>query len=134
MKLRFKQLDPAAHIPTRGTEHAAGLDLYAIENSPPYGKIKTGIAAEIPEGYFGLLKHRSSSPFKIRLGAIDADYRGELFVQLEGMRDGAGYTEVRPGDRIAQLIVLPYAQLEPEWADEISDTIRGAGGFGSTGK
>ena len=100
--------------------------------------IHTGISAEIPEGYCGLVFARSSMGAKRglapanKVGVIDADYRGEIMVTLHNHSERSQI--VYPGERIAQLAIVPFLKAEFEEADDLSDTVRGAGGFGSTGK
>lgn len=144
MKLRIKKLDERAVTPTYGSEYSAGADLYALLDAPAeIGAhetlfIHTGISAEIPEGYCGLVFARSSMGAKRglapanKVGVIDADYRGEIMVALHNHSESTA--TVNPGERIAQLAVVPFLKAEFEVCDELSDTARGAGGFGSTGK
>lgn len=100
--------------------------------------IRTGIAVEIPEGYAGLVYARSGLASKRglapanKVGVIDADYRGEVFVALYNHSDSVQTIEC--GERIAQLVVTPFLKAEFQEAEELSDTVRGAGGFGSTGR
>ena len=135
MKLKVKAMREGAKLPTRGTELAGGLDLYCHGPWPLFtspGKIPTGIAVEIPAGYVGLIQTRSSAALKditVFTTVVDADYRGEIFITAKADR-------IRPigkGQRIAQLVLLPLPAFEPEWADELSETERGSGGYGSTG-
>lgn len=144
MKIRVKKLRRGAVLPSSGSAFAAGYDLYAcidenVEIAPhTTRKIGTGISVEIPEGYFGAVFARSGLAAKNGLrpancvGVCDSDYRGEYIVALHNDSE-ISYT-VKPGDRIAQLVVLPYLTCDFEEAEELSDTARGAGGFGSTGK
>lgn len=144
MTVRIKRLDEKAIIPTYGTEYSAGADLYALLDEPveilPHETqfIHTGISAEIPEGYCGLVFARSSMGAKRglapanKVGVIDADYRGEIMVTLHNHSERSQI--VYPGERIAQLAIVPFLKAEFEETDELSDTTRGAGGFGSTGK
>ena len=144
MKLRIKKLDPRAVTPTYGTEFSAGADLYALLDEPTVIEahstkiINTGIAIEIPEGYCGLIFARSGIAVKRHLapankvGVIDADYRGEVKVALHNHSSEDALIE--PGERIAQLAILPFLAASFEEVDELSDTVRGAGGFGSTGR
>lgn len=143
MKIRIKKLDERAVVPTYGTEYSAGADLYNMEGETvtvaPHTTvlIHTGIAAEIPEGYCGLIFARSGLATKRglapanKVGVIDADYRGEIMVSMHNHTDTAA--EVEGGERIAQLAIVPFLKAEFELADELSDTVRGTGGFGSTG-
>ena len=146
MKIPCKKLRENAILPTRGTALAAGVDLYALlpdgqESAAvaPQGKylFPTGIAVEIPEGYVGLVFARSGIATKRQLapancvGVIDADYRGELRVFLQN--NGTETQTVENGERIAQLVITPCLDIEIEETDELSETLRGASGFGSTG-
>ena len=139
-----KLLDPRAKLPAYGSPDAAGADLYAITDGPVAivpGQtvlIHTGIALAIPKGYVGLIFARSGLATKEglapanKVGVIDADYRGELMVSLHNHSDA--YRFVENGERIAQLVITPYLTARFTQADELEDTQRGAGGFGSTGK
>ena len=139
--MKIKLLSDKAMIPYRGSEEAAGYDLYSIDSvdiNPGECKlISTGIAIQLPSGYFGAIFPRSGSAVKrgLRLancvGVIDSDYRGEVKVPL--YNDSQEVQPVEQGERIAQLIILPYATVSFEVVDELSDTIRGNGGFNSTG-
>ena len=145
MKINFKKLNKNAEIPTLGSEYSAGLDLYAvcdgstnIEIFPgETKKVGTGIAIEIPEGFFGGIFARSGLSTKKGLrpancvGVIDSDYRGEIIVPLHNDSDIPRVINDR--DRIAQLIILPYLQVEPLEVENLSMTHRDVGGFGSTG-
>ena len=143
MKLRIKKLNDLAIIPTYGTEYSAGADLYNLpENSvtvEPHSTvmIKTGIAIEIPEGYCGLIFARSGLASKRglapanKVGVIDSDYRGEIMVALHNHSDGRATVE--GGERVAQLAIVPFLKAEFEISDDLTDTVRGEGGFGSTG-
>ena len=144
MKIRIKKIDDRAVVPTYGSEYSAGADLYALldertEILPHETKlIHTGISLDIPEGYCGLIFARSSMGAKRglapanKVGVIDADYRGEVMVALHNHSESVAAVE--PGERVAQLAIVPFLKAEFEVADELSDTVRGAGGFGSTGK
>lgn len=144
MKIRVKKLDERAILPTYGTEYSAGADLYALLDASIEIKphetvfIHTGISVEIPEGYCGLVFARSSMGAKRglapanKVGVIDADYRGEIRVVLHNHSEKTATVE--PGERVAQLAIVPFLKAEYEEADELSDTVRGAGGFGSTGR
>ena len=141
MKLNVKKLDSRAVIPTYGTEYSAGADLYSLDEVTvePHATVlvHTGIAAEIPEGYCGLIFARSGLATKRglapanKVGVIDADYRGEIMVALHNHSSQAA--SVDSGERIAQLAIVPFLKAEFAEVDELSDTARGAGGFGSTG-
>lgn len=144
MKINIKRLTDTATIPTRQHEGDAGYDLYADIKEPvtiePHTTefIHTGIVIEIPDGYFGAVFARSglASNEGLRpancVGVCDSRYRGEYMVALHN--DCIAARTVSPGDRIAQLVVMPYLNVEFEEVDELSDTERGEGGFGSTGK
>lgn len=143
MKIRFKKLNENATTPTYGTEFSAGADLYSVEGEiviAPHTTrlVHTGIAVEIPEGYCGLIFARSGLASKRSLapankvGVIDADYRGEVMVALHNHSDLE--QTVAPSERIAQLAIVPFLKAEYTEADELSDTVRGEGGFGSTGR
>ena len=144
MKVKIKKLNENAIIPTYGTEYSAGADLYALLDSTveiaPHETtfIHTGISVEIPEGYCGLIFARSSMGAKRglapanKVGVIDADYRGEIMVALHNHSEKIATVE--PGERVAQLAIVPFLKAEFEEADDLTDTTRGAGGFGSTGK
>lgn len=144
MKVNFKKLSETAVKPTYGSEFAAGMDMYAdiqedvdIEAGQTY-MCSTGIAMEIPEGYVGLLFARSGLASKQglapanKVGVIDSDYRGEIKVALH---NHSGETRtIKAGDRIAQLAIVPFLRVDLDEVDELNDTDRGEGGFGSTGK
>ena len=143
MKLRIKKLDERATIPTYGTEYSAGADLYnlpvSVEIAPAETVlIHTGLAYEIPEGYCGLIFARSGLATKRglapanKVGVIDADYRGEIMVALHNHSDKTATVE--PGERVAQMCIVPFLKVEYELTNELSDTVRGEGGFGSTGR
>lgn len=139
MDLKVKEMREQAQLPSRGTEGAAGLDLYCAEEIALYSgcvaKIPTGIAVEIPPHHFGLITGRSSTALKNVLvfpTVADNDYRGELFITARF--DGDGEYRVKKGDRIAQIVIQPYTKLDPTMVNELSDTARGAAGYGSTGK
>jgi dUTP pyrophosphatase len=145
MKLKIKRLDERAIIPKFATDGAACFDLHAIdgdvfESHPTDAKaaiFRTGLAFEIPPGYVMNVYSRSGHGFKdaMRLsncvGVIDSDYRGEIKVALRV--DGESRTLVRTGDRIAQAMIVALPVVQIEEVDELSDTARGASGFGSTG-
>ena len=142
MKLKIKKLNREAIIPAYQTSLAAGFDLHSIQDcviKPMERKlIKTGLAFEIEEGYEVQIRPRSGLAFKYGVsvlnspGTIDADYRGEIMVLLINL--GNEEFEIKKGDRIAQAVVAPVIQAEFEEVDKLSDTERGKGGFGSTGK
>ena len=138
-----KRLDPRAKLPVYGSPDAAGADLYALTAGPvaiPPGRtalIHTGLALAIPQGYVGLVCARSGMACKRglapanKVGIIDADYRGEVMVFLHNHGDEPQVVE--PGDRVAQLMVVPYLAARFVQADGLDGTERGSGGFGSTG-
>lgn len=139
-----KKLRPGAVLPTFGSPYSAGADLYAcidqqISVEPDQTVfIPTGLAMEIPVGYVGLIYARSGMACKRdlapanKVGVIDSDYRGEFIVALHN--HGTQVQTVAPGERIAQLVITPVLMPQYTEADSLSDTVRGAGGFGSTGK
>ena len=143
MNVRIKKLDEKAIIPTYGTEYSAGADLYVLTDDPieiaPHTTVllHTGISVEIPEGYCGLIFARSSLGTKRglapanKVGVIDADYRGEVRVALHNHSESTA--TVDPGERVAQLAIVPFLKAEFVECEELSDTVRGVGGFGSTG-
>ena len=142
MKLNIKKLNENAMIPTYGTEFSAGADLYNLDNPitiDPHKTVlvHTGIAVEIPEGYCGLIFARSGLATKRglapanKVGVIDADYRGEIMVALHNHSDEPAL--VAANERVAQLAIVPFLKAEFEVVDELSSTVRGEGGFGSTG-
>lgn len=144
MEVKIKKLRETATIPTRGSEQAAGYDLYAdIDEAvviKPHTNVRigTGLAVDIPDGYFGAVFARSGLAAKQNLrpsncvGVCDSDYRGEYMVALHNDSDEDRI--IQPKDRIAQLVVMPYLPVEFVEVEELSETERGAGGFGSTGK
>lgn len=150
MTLKVKKLHPDAMLPTRGNPGDAGLDMYALEDivliaSTVPVKVRTGIAMEIPPGYFGSARNRSGlSAQGIWLGGgvIDSTYRGEVMGIMEfiapdtyngGLWSKAAY-RIKRGDRIFQVIIQQYIECEIEEVEELSVTERGAAGFGSTGR
>ncbi len=144
VNVNIKKLNRNAIIPTYGTEYAAGADLYAcidteITIQPGETKfIGTGIALEIPEGYAGLIYARSGLSCKKglapanKVGVVDADYRGEITVALHN--HSLEPKTIGPNERIAQMVITPFLTATFLEVDELSDTVRGIGGFGSTGK
>ena len=163
MNINIKKTVPEATVPTRGSEYAAGYDLYAcvteaqaepvladVTSLDPdveheysaiilpgqTNKVGTGICAEIPAGYFGAIFARSGLATKQGLrpancvGVVDADYRGEIIVAVHNDSDEVRY--IKHGDRIAQLVIIPFLPVEFTVVDELSETVRGDGGFGST--
>lgn len=150
MILDFKKTDDKAIIPTRGSKEAAGYDLHAVIDDdliyfgeiviPPGGtyRFRTGIAIELPPGYFGALYARSGMAdgqglvLTTGTSVIDSDYRGEVFVGLRNLSQD--YQKVYDGERIAQLVVQKYEEVEWRQVSELHETERGTGGFGSTGR
>lgn len=142
--VRIKKLDDNAIIPTYGSEFAAGADLYActdvkVEIAPHETKlIHTGIAMEIPTGYAGLIYARSGIATKRglapanKVGVIDSDYRGEIMVALHNHSEQT--QSIENGERIAQLVITPYITADFIESETLEETVRGDGGFGSTGK
>lgn len=139
-RLEFTQLDPSAKLPTRGSHFAAGLDLYSNEHVTiaPQGRavVKTGLSVAIPHGYYGRVAPRSGLAVECGLdvlaGVIDSDYRGELMCALINL--GSEPIEILVGMRMAQLVIEAIATPEAVWSDSLSQTARGHGGMGSTGK
>ncbi len=141
--VRIKKLKENAVVPTYGSEFAAGADLYAaVEESvtiaPSETKlIPTGIAMEIPVGYAGFIYARSGLASKKglapanKVGVVDADYRGEVMVALHN--HGTAEQTIEAGERIAQMVIAPFITAKFIVSDSLEDTVRGAGGFGSTG-
>ena len=142
--IRVKKLHPNAILPTYGSAEAAGADLYAcmeeavtIQPGEVYW-VSTGIALEVPKGCAGLVYARSGMAAKRglapanKVGVIDSDYRGEIKVVL--LNHSKEPQVIEPGERIAQFVITPVLTPAYEMAEELSDTVRDAGGFGSTGK
>lgn len=141
LTIKIRKLAKHADLPTYGTEHAAGLDLIALDyrydHDNKFHEYGTGLAIEIPPGYEGDIRPRSSirktsltlinSP-----GTIDADYRGEIIVCFKEVDDREVLYNI--GDKIAQLVILPVPKIKLVEVEELSDTNRGNGGFGSTGR
>ena len=146
MHIQIQKLRETAQLPRRGSAFAAGYDLYAapadgklVEIAPhATAMIGTGLAVAIPEGYFGGVFARSGLASREGLrpancvGVIDADYRGECTVAVHNDTDET--RTIQPGDRIAQLVILPFLAAEFDETDTLPETERGTGGFGSTGK
>ncbi len=144
MKVKIMKLDERAHIPSSGSACAAGYDLYAcldedVRIAPNEMKmIGTGLCAAIPDGYFGGIFARSGLAVKEGLrpancvGVVDSDYRGEIRVAL--YNDSDKERLISHGERIAQLLILPYLKAEFDTVTELDETERGAGGFGHSGK
>ena len=143
MKINIKKLNKNALTPKHGSDYAAGYDLYACIDKPVMipghttTKIGTGIAVELPENTFAGIFARSGLATKESLrpcncvGVIDADFRNEVIIALHN--DSSVPKTITPNERIAQMILLPYIPMEFEEVDELSETVRGLGGFGSTG-
>lgn len=144
--VQIKKLNARAKLPTTGSQYAAGYDLYACLGGdgtvtiPPHHtvKISSGIAVALPEGTFGAVFARSGLASRDGLrpancvGVVDSDYRGECMVAVHN--DSDADRTIHDGDRIAQMVLLPYLPMEFEEVSELPQTVRGEGGFGSTGK
>lgn len=141
--VKIKKLDERAILPTYGSEYSAGCDLYAcldedlsIEPGETY-LVPTKLALEIPVGYAGLIYARSGLASKKglapanKVGVVDADYRGEVMVAL--LNHSLKTQKISKNERIAQMVITPFLKVVFEETDELSETIRGKGGFGSTG-
>ena len=140
--LKIKKLNEKAVLPSYGSASAAGADLYSCEGeitvAPGETKlVHTGLAMQIPEGYVGLIYARSGIATKRglapanKVGVIDSDYRGEIMVSI--FNHSAEAQTIAAGERVAQIVITPYLTVNFTEADELDDTKRGAGGFGSTG-
>lgn len=149
MKLGVKLIHPGARMPTYATSGAACFDLYAVSDIPhelyqgTSVTVSTGLIFDIPEGYVLLVYSRSGHGFNydVRLanavGIIDSDYRGEVKVKLtrdESPGSWLNQFHIQQGDRIAQAMLMPVEQVQLEQVEEVEETVRGEGGFGSTGK
>lgn len=144
VNVNIKKLKENATLPTYGSEYAAGADLYACLDDALTIKpgetvfVGTGIAMEIPEGYAGLIYARSGLSCKRglapanKVGVVDADYRGEITVALYNHSQIAQTIEAN--ERIAQIVITPFLKASFQETSQLSDTVRGTGGFGSTGK
>ncbi len=142
MKIAVKKLHTDAVLPSLGSEYAAGADLYSVEEMTiGAGETKlvhTGLAMEIPVGYGGFIFARSGLATKRglapanKVGVIDADYRGEIMVALHN-HGGVDQT-IEKGERVAQLVIMPFLAAEYFESETLSDTARGEGGFGSSGR
>lgn len=145
ISVQIKKLKNSATIPTRGSEYAAGYDLYACIDTESVSiaphtteKIGTGLSIAVPNGYFGAIFARSGLAAKEGLrpancvGVADSDYRGEYIVALHNDTDSE--KTIKNGDRIAQLVIMPYLEVGFLETDTLDETGRGSGGFGSTGK
>lgn len=142
--VKIKKLNDMAIIPKKAHDDDAGFDLYAAILDPvvihPHKTllIGTGISVELPKFTFGAIFARSGLAFKYglapanKVGVVDAGYRGEVCVALHNHSEYI--REVKPGERIAQMVVMPYVNVSLELTEDLSDTDRGEGGFGSTGK
>lgn len=142
-EVRIKKLDEKAVIPSYGSEYAAGFDLYAVLDEDVTIKsgetylVHTGLAMEIPIGYAGMIFARSGLATKKglapanKVGVVDSDYRGEVMVALHNhsLEDQV----ISHGERIAQMVIMPFYKADFLEVDELNDTTRGSGGFGSTG-
>lgn len=147
MQIKFKKLHPDAKIPSYSKVGDAGMDLTAISKDWTksiggyYSEYDTGVAVEIPQGYVGLIFPRSSQSnvnllLSNHVGVIDSGFRGSIKLRFKQVIDGMGSIDLKHyevGDRVGQLIILPYPQIEPIEVDELSETTRGTGAFGSTG-
>lgn len=144
VRIKVKKINANAKLPSRGSEQAAGYDLYAcLEESSiriqPHTAVKigTGLSIEVPEGYFGGIFARSGLATKKGLrpancvGVADSDYRGEYIITL--YNDSDQEQTITQHERVAQLIILPYLSAQFEEVEELSETKRGSGGFGSSG-
>lgn len=141
--MRIKLLNEYAIVPTRGSDDAAGYDLHAAINHPVFiypgtcEPVTTGLAMEIPDGFFGAIFARSGMASKRGLrpancvGVVDSDYRGPVIVAVHN--DSNEVKQVNPGERIAQIVFMPYRAVHFDVVDELDNTERGEGGFGSTG-
>lgn len=142
MQVKIKRLHPDATIPAYSKQGDAGLDLTAISATKDnYGNVVygTGLAIEIPQGYVGLIYPRSSNSktdlyLTNHVGVIDSGYRGEIMFKYRSINGLLNAKVYQLGDRVGQLIITPYPQIELVEVDELSDSERGEGGFGSTGK
>ena len=142
-QVRVKKLRENAKLPVYGTAYSAGADLCACLDAPvtlmpgETRLIPIGISMEIPEGYAGLVFARSGLASKRdlapanKVGVIDSDYRGEIMVALHN--HSGEDIDVEPGERVAQMVITPYLHADYEEADNLEETVRGTGGFGSTG-
>jgi dUTP pyrophosphatase len=143
MKIDIKKLNDRAVLPTRGSEQAAGWDLYSNNEEAisveahATAMIGTGLSMAIPDGYFGAVYARSGLATKQGLrpancvGVIDSDYRGEIIISLHNDTDDR--KTVNPNERVAQLVIMPYLAVEFDEKDTLDETGRGNNGFGSTG-
>ena len=144
MELKIKKMRDTATLPTRGSEEAAGIDMYAcideeIKLNPGDSYIiPSGIGCDFPQGYYGLIAIRSSLGIKRQIGLmnqigiIDQDYKNEILIGIKNFGNEAQV--IAPNERIAQLILTPYVKVEVKQVDKLSDSERGLGGLGSTGR
>ena len=145
MEVKVKKLNSAAVLPRRGSAQAAGYDLFAclpegevVLQPGETRRIPLGLAMALPEGYFGAVFARSGLATRQGLrpancvGVVDSDYRGENMVPLHN--DSSEPQTIRHGDRVAQMVVLPYLAVDFTEVEELDETERGEGGFGSTGR
>jgi dUTP pyrophosphatase len=138
MRIKIKKLHPDAVLPKYAKQGDAGMDLTAVSIeliNTNYMKYNFGLAFEIPEGFVGFIFPRSSCYKQLQIlsncvGVVDSGYRGEVSAVMVGAHDKS----YKVGDRVAQLIVMPIPYVQFDEVDELSDTERGAGGYGSTGK
>ena len=139
--IKVTKLHPAAILPTKATSGSAGFDLYAIEAAeiqpiPGGAALRTGIAVELPPGFEMQIRGRSGLAFRediiLHLGTIDQDYRGEILIKLWNL--GATPFKIAPGERIAQAVIQQIEPVHLTEVSEISETKRGAGGFGHSGR
>jgi len=142
--VKFARTDPNAKIPTKGSEFAAGWDIYSLEETEikfrSSVRLRTGLHVAIPQGFEGQVRARSSLGSKglilpHSIGTIDSDYRGELFILMTWIGEGESYL-VKSGERIAQLVIAPIPEVKFSEVkiDDLGKTERGEGGFGSTGR
>lgn len=143
--LHVQRLRSSARLPVRSSAHASGLDIFAdlsacggeLTLSSEPALVPTGIAVEVPPGYEVQVRPRSGLSRQgvvVAFGTVDADYRGELFVNMSAALTAAGSYTLHDGDRIAQLVVAPVVLCDVVEVDELASSERGAGGFGSTGR
>ena len=142
MKIKIKKLHPNAVLPAYAKQGDAGMDLTAVSidfDDWDYLTYHTGLSIQIPEGHVGLLFPRSSvyktgQQLSNSVGVIDSGYRGEIMLKYTRDTKETKRTAYKPGDRVGQLIILSYPQIEFEEVEKLSETNRGSGGFGSTGE
>jgi dUTP pyrophosphatase len=140
VKLLIKKIDPLAKLPTKNFNTDAGLDLYSIEdliiNPTKYSEVRTGILVVVPNGYYGQIMCRSGlgrKGLRIHHGVWDAGYTGEVIVFLHNSSN-SNFIDIKKGDKIAQLLILPVPDIEIEEVKEIPKTKRGTNGWGSSGR